>query len=75
MITKQDLVDIVKKYNNSLTLDEEEKIKLAYDFARNKHKGQLRGTGEEYFTHPLQVAIFAAKTLIQFLLYLRFYMM
>ncbi len=61
MITKQDLVDIVKKYNNSLTLDEEEKIKLAYDFARNKHKGQLRGTGEEYFTHPLQVAIFAAK--------------
>ena len=62
MITKQDLVDIVKKYNDSLTFDEENKIKLAYDFANNKHKGQLRGTGEEYFTHPLQVAIFAAET-------------
>ncbi len=61
MITKQDLVDIVKTYNNSLSKAEEEKIKQAYDFSRDKHKGQLRATGEEYFTHPLQVAIFASQ--------------
>ena len=25
-------------------------------FAQNAHKGQLRGTGESFFTHPVSVA-------------------
>ena len=31
-------------------------IQFAFDFAKSNHKGQYRGTGEDYFTHPLAVA-------------------
>ena len=33
-----------------------DKIKKAYDYACEKHAGQLRKSGEEYITHPLNVA-------------------
>jgi len=32
-------------------------IQEAYNYAKNKHKGQLRKSGEEYIIHPLSVAI------------------
>lgn len=32
-------------------------IELAFNFAKNQHQGQLRKSGEPYFTHPLSVAI------------------
>ena len=35
---------------------EDDIIKRAYDFAREKHRGQLRDGGEEYIIHPLRVA-------------------
>lgn len=41
------------------SLDETQKsiLKQAYDFAYNAHKGQKRKSGEDYFIHPLAVAI------------------
>lgn len=38
-----------------------EKICKAYDYAKQKHSGQYRESGEEYITHPLAVAIILAK--------------
>ncbi len=35
---------------------DENKIKKAYDFADELHKGQLRRSGDPYITHPLSVA-------------------
>ena len=32
------------------------KLKKAYEFAKKYHSGQLRASGEEYITHPLNVA-------------------
>lgn len=61
MRTKEDLINEIKKYNPDLSFDEEDKIKLAYDFARKKHSGQVRASGEEYFTHPLAVAFVAVE--------------
>jgi GTP pyrophosphokinase len=37
------------------------KIIKAYHFAENAHEGQLRKSGEKYFTHPLQVALILAE--------------
>ena len=33
----------------------------AYHFAESAHEGQLRKSGEKYFTHPLQVALILAE--------------
>lgn len=35
---------------------EEGRIRLAYDYAREKHEGQTRVSGEPYYTHPVEVA-------------------
>ena len=37
--------------------DELEKIKEAYLFAKEKHSGQYRKSGDEYINHPLNVAL------------------
>jgi guanosine-3',5'-bis(diphosphate) 3'-pyrophosphohydrolase len=31
-------------------------VEKAYDFARRKHEGQKRSSGEPYYTHPVEVA-------------------
>lgn len=48
---------ILEKYSND-GLDKErlDKIKEAYLYALNKHKGKKRKTGEDFITHPLSVA-------------------
>ena len=46
-------------YTNIVTYDltvSKNKIKTAFDFAQTNHRGQMRGTGEEYITHPVAVA-------------------
>lgn len=53
-ITIEDLINKVKTYD-----DHEEDIKLirnAYDYAYKKHFSQKRITGDDYITHPLNVA-------------------
>src|SRR5260370_42285062 len=43
----------VAKYR---TVDDVRRLRAAYRFARNKHAGQMRRSGEPYMTHPLAVA-------------------
>jgi len=52
-ITIDTLVNKVKKYDKEADLD---LIRLAYDFAANAHKGQVRKSGEPYIEHPLAAA-------------------
>ena len=37
-------------------MEDGERIRLALEFAREKHKGQLRIGGAEYITHPIAVS-------------------
>lgn len=52
-ITADDLVSLVSKYNPKTN---EALIRAAYDYGRDMHEGQLRHSGEPYFTHPVAVA-------------------
>lgn len=48
------LIDTLKIY---LPDNEIEMVKEAYNFAKKKHSGQYRKTGEEYINHPVMVAL------------------
>ncbi len=56
-LTIDDLITLIKLYNP----DEEEKVKKAYEYAKSLHAGQYRESGEEYITHPLNVAYILAE--------------
>ena len=49
-----DIVEATEKQNKEYDLD---KIKKAYLFGEDAHKGQFRKSGERYFNHPIAVAI------------------
>lgn len=53
VIVYDDLEASLKKYLKSSDIKE---IKKAYLYAKDKHSGQYRRTGEEYIVHPLFVA-------------------
>ena len=53
-ITINDLLEQVKTYNNNA--EDLKLIKSAYDYAYKKHFGQKRISGDDYITHPLNVA-------------------
>ncbi|MEQ5869712.1 bifunctional (p)ppGpp synthetase/guanosine-3',5'-bis(diphosphate) 3'-pyrophosphohydrolase [Sagittula sp. NFXS13] len=53
MIAADDLVALVRNYNPRTN---EKLIKAAYEYGREMHDGQLRKSGEPYFTHPVAVA-------------------
>ena len=53
MITAEDLAARVSKYNPK---SNSAMIIAAYDYSKSKHDGQLRKSGEPYFSHPLAVA-------------------
>ena len=59
MVTFKDLEEKICGYihhENDLNL-----IRKAYELANDKHKGQLRKSGEPYIVHPLSVAIILAE--------------
>lgn len=56
-LTLDDLIKIVREYNP----DAVEKVKKAYDYAKELHKGQYRQSGEEYISHPLNVCYILAE--------------
>jgi len=47
------LLSKIEKYNSS---DNTAIIEKAYQFAKDAHDGQMRQSGEEYISHPLEVA-------------------
>ena len=53
MIDVEDLIDLVRNYNPKTNA---EMIRRAYAYGRKMHEGQFRHSGEEYFTHPVEVA-------------------
>lgn len=54
-----EFIDLIKKIRD-YNPDEEEKVTKAYEVAKELHKGQFRESGEEYITHPLNVAYILA---------------
>ena len=53
--TIDDLIEKVSTY-----IDDEKEIELitlAYNFAKDKHEGRYRLSGEEHINHPLSIAI------------------
>ena len=53
MIDVEDLIALVRLYNPRTN---EDLLRRAYDYGRRMHDGQLRHSGEPYFTHPVAVA-------------------
>ncbi|MGY9047634.1 guanosine-3',5'-bis(diphosphate) 3'-pyrophosphohydrolase [Puniceibacterium antarcticum] len=53
MIAAEDLVALVRNYNPKTNAD---LIRAAYDYGARMHEGQLRHSGEPYFSHPVAVA-------------------
>lgn len=53
MIRQYELVETVKSYDPSA---DEDSLNRAYVFAMKAHGTQKRASGEDYFTHPLEVA-------------------
>ena len=53
MIDVEDLIALVRNYNPRTNAD---LIRRAYAYARRMHDGQMRKSGEPYFTHPVAVA-------------------
>ncbi len=56
-ISIEDLIKIVKDYNP----EEVDIVKKTYEFASELHKGQKRQSGDDYITHPLNVAYILAE--------------
>ncbi len=57
--TIDELLDYCKGYIKNV--EHLDSIKSAYYFAEKMHEGQIRGTGEPYIVHPLNVAYILAK--------------
>ncbi len=55
-ITLDDLLNVVRDYNP----DEVDNVRKAYMYAERLHAGQKRQSGEDYITHPLNVAYILA---------------
>ena len=53
MIEVEDLIALVRAYNPRTNAD---LIREAYAYGRDMHAGQVRRSGEPYFTHPVEVA-------------------
>ncbi|MHA6346216.1 RelA/SpoT family protein [Roseivivax sp. CAU 1761] len=53
MIAAEDLIALVHNYNPRTN---ERLIRDAYDYGSRMHEGQVRRSGEPYFTHPVAVA-------------------
>ena len=53
MIAAEDLIALVRNYNPRTN---EKLIRAAYEYGRAMHEGQMRQSGEPYFTHPVAVA-------------------
>ena len=53
MIDVEDLIALVRNYNPRCNAD---LIRRAYAYGMKMHEGQMRKSGEAYFTHPVAVS-------------------
>jgi len=53
MIDVEDLIDLVRNYNPKTNAA---LIRNAYGYGKAMHEGQVRSSGEPYFSHPVEVA-------------------
>lgn len=53
---QKQLEDLLKKLKNNNVAKDLDIVVKAFDFACNKHDGQLRASGEPFFMHPIAVA-------------------
>ena len=53
LLSADDLIGAIKQYNPSANVD---LIEKAYHFGLDAHEGQMRKSGEPFFSHPVQVA-------------------
>lgn len=53
MLEPTPLLEKMRSYREDL---DEDQIVAAYEFAKEKHEGQFRSSGEPYYTHPMEVA-------------------
>lgn len=56
-ISIENLIEIIKNYNP----EEVDIVRKTYEFANELHKGQKRQSGDDYITHPLNVAYILAE--------------
>jgi len=54
----QEIIDKVREYRSNF---DEKLIEKAYNFAKKKHEGQFRKSGEPFFVHPAEVAYILAE--------------
>ncbi len=55
MKTAAELTDQIRVYDPNV---DAERLNRAYDFAKAAHEGQMRSSGEPYFSHPVAIASF-----------------
>ena len=53
MLSRSALLEKMKSYDQRAQLD---LVGRAYDYAQEKHEGQMRSSGDPYFSHPVAVA-------------------
>ena len=58
MRTCEEIIEKIKSYRDSF---DEDLVRKAYYYAKEKHEGQLRKSGEPYFSHPAEVAFILAE--------------
>ena len=58
MKTLEDIKNEIKKYRSNFN---EKLLEKAYYFAQKKHEGQVRKSGEPFFSHPTEVAFILAQ--------------
>ena len=56
-VSIEDLIEVIKNYNP----EEVDIVRRTYEFASELHKGQKRQSGDDYVTHPLNVAYILAE--------------
>ncbi|MEE3323419.1 MAG: HD domain-containing protein, partial [Pseudomonadota bacterium] len=58
MAARDKLLEDLLALNTDL---KEDVVEKAYNYAKEKHEGQTRASGEPYYTHPVEVAMILAE--------------